>query len=503
METEPLNGSEEVTPMLATSFPDNHSEIQSAHSIQETSLIINDDAKLLETNSQWQEAKVEGPPTSCDSDPSYEDSIDESMDNDEDEKPKLTTHQKLSMVLIILATLANTMSFSILAAFFPIEAEAKGMSQSVIGFVFTAYSLASSIGSPICGKFLPVVGARFMFIAGSFLAGGSNMMFGLVGDMPTLATFTAFCFLLRVVEGLGLAASFTSASAILAHTFPDDKGTVVSVNEVMVGIGFAAGPAIGGLLYQAGGFRLPFFICGGFDLLVVVINVAIMPQYACESRNTGSFKKVLTLPAMWLALGVSLIVNSTYGFMDPTLALHLEELQFDVVEISCMFGLFGGSYAIASIFWGYIADKKKNTRILISIGSFGCAMFFFFLGPSPLLNINPHKYIIVASIVIGAVSMAMVAMPTLVDMFITSQWYGLPQGLGDMGVISGLWLSSTSIGVTVGAPMGGLLTDHLGFNKAGTVLAGVYIATMLVICFFGLWEFRCGKGRREPRKGEL
>ena len=49
----------------------------------------------------------------------------------------------------------------------------------------------------------------------------------LVGDMPTLATFTAFCFLLRVVEGLGLAASFTSASAILAHTFPDDKGTVV------------------------------------------------------------------------------------------------------------------------------------------------------------------------------------------------------------------------------------------------------------------------------------
>ena len=121
METEPLNGSEEITPMLATSFPDNHSESQSAHSIQETSRIINEDAKSLETNSQWQEAKVEGPPTSCDSDPSYEDSIDESMDNDEEQKPKLTTHQKLSMVLIILATLANTMSFSILAAFFPIE----------------------------------------------------------------------------------------------------------------------------------------------------------------------------------------------------------------------------------------------------------------------------------------------------------------------------------------------------------------------------------------------
>ena len=40
--------------------------------------------------------------------------------------------------------------------------------------------------------------------------------------------------------------------------------------ELAGGLGFAVGPVIGGILYQIGGFRLPFFAVGGLVLLFVI-----------------------------------------------------------------------------------------------------------------------------------------------------------------------------------------------------------------------------------------
>ncbi|XP_033640472.1 MFS-type transporter SLC18B1-like isoform X1 [Asterias rubens] len=498
MENGSANQTEESSLILATSSPVTHSKSQSANSIKETSLPKTDDKNAQETNCQWNEPQVEGPPTSRDSYQNNADIVEDPVGNERKKKPKITFDQKLILFAITIASIANFMSFSILVVFFPIEAKAKGMSQTVIGLVSTIYALSSSVFSPIFGKFLPLIGARFMFLAGSFMAGGSNILFGLLGDMPTDTSFTVYCFLLRIVEGLGAAASLTSSSAILAHTFPDNVGTVVSINEMMIGIGFAVGPALGGLLYNAGGFGLPFYVLGGFDLLIVALNLFTMPQPGCKTEEMGSLKQVLTIPAIWLLLIVSTLGSVAVGVIDPTLSLHLKELHFDVVEISLIFTVFGAVYGLTSFVWGYIADKMKSTRIMLALGAFGCAIFFLFIGPSPLLNITPQKYLASIAIALGASSIALFVIPTLVDMFITAEWYGLSQGLGDTSVISGLWVSAFAIGTMLGPLLGGVLTDHLGFDNAGTVLAGVYIATMLVICFFGLWEFRCGKGRRVP-----
>ena len=46
----------------------------------------------------------------------------------------------------------------------------------------------------------------------------------------------------------------------------------------------------------------------------------------------------------------------------------------------------------------------------------------------------------------------------------------------------------------VGPVFGGYLSGGFGFEKATTVLAGFTIFGMLAMCFFGVWEYRCGKG---------
>ena len=45
------------------------------------------------------------------------------------------------------------------------------------------------------------------------------------------------------------------------------------------------GPVIGGVLYQLGGFRLPFFSVGGFVLLSVILCFILV-------RSSGRFRNV-------------------------------------------------------------------------------------------------------------------------------------------------------------------------------------------------------------------
>ena len=46
--------------------------------------------------------------------------------------------------------------------------------------------------------------------------------------------------------------------------------SVQGLFEIGGGLGFAVGPIIGGVLYQLGGFRLPFVAVGGLVLLSVI-----------------------------------------------------------------------------------------------------------------------------------------------------------------------------------------------------------------------------------------
>ncbi|XP_022094181.1 MFS-type transporter SLC18B1-like isoform X2 [Acanthaster planci] len=387
--------------------------------------------------------------------------------NDESsEKEETTFHKKATFVCAALGTFTAWLTFSVIAVFFPNEAKARGMSQTVIGLVFSSFSVAAGISSPIWGKLLPLIGARFAFLAGAFVAGSCNILFGFIIDMPTDATFTAFSFAIRLLEGLGSSACATSTAAILAYTFPENVGMSMSLFETCAGVAFAVGPAAGGLLFEAGGFRVPFFVLGGAVLATVGASCFFMPDHGSEEKQSGPIVQVLKIPAVWVCMLA--ICANFIGFtaLHPILSVHLETLDFSVLGRSLLFCCLGVSYAVGTVVWGYVVDKKKCTRTVISLGTFGAVIGFFLLGPSPVLNITP--------------------------------WYGIPYNMGLVGIISGLWNMAVSIGMMVGPMLASWLTDCLGFGYATTIIACGFLAVWLVLCFFGAWEYRCGKGRRPP-----
>ena len=59
---------------------------------------------------------------------------------------------------------------------------------------------------------------------------------------------------------------------------PANEGKAVAACETCFGIGSMLGPSIGGLLYDYGGFTLPFAVCGGAQCLVILLTFTFLKE---------------------------------------------------------------------------------------------------------------------------------------------------------------------------------------------------------------------------------
>ncbi|KAG5892966.1 hypothetical protein JTB14_015011 [Gonioctena quinquepunctata] len=163
---------------------------------------------------------------------------------------RFSRRQKMTLISIALVDFMSFCSMSIMAPFFPKEASEKGLSDTLSGFVFSFYALVMFIASPIFGKIIPILGAKFLFLFGIFVAGACNILFGLLDNIENITLFTTLCLVVRGLEALGASAFSTASYVFVVKTFPDNLGSVIGILETFVGLGMSTGPAIGGILYS-------------------------------------------------------------------------------------------------------------------------------------------------------------------------------------------------------------------------------------------------------------
>ncbi|CAO3645910.1 unnamed protein product [Cunninghamella echinulata] len=140
--------------------------------------------------------------------------------------------------------------------------ERLGGDSTMVGLLFGVYAFGLLLATPI-----------FSILSDKYQNRRYPTMAGMLGLMvSTLAFAFADSYILliiaRVCQGIAGGASWTIGLAMLADVFPIKRlgvimGTVLTAHTV----GFAIGPAVGGLLYEYGGFGAPFYFCSGFAVL--------------------------------------------------------------------------------------------------------------------------------------------------------------------------------------------------------------------------------------------
>ncbi len=135
----------------------------------------------------------------------------------------------------------------------------------MLGWVTTAYLLASAIFLVPFGKVADIYGRKRIFTYGI-------VTFTLASGALTISNsaFTLICF--RILQGIGASGIYCIGAAILTSVFPlEEVGKVLGINVAAVYLGHSLGPFLGGFLTQHLGWRSIFLVNVLLGLVVIFL----------------------------------------------------------------------------------------------------------------------------------------------------------------------------------------------------------------------------------------
>lgn len=164
-----------------------------------------------------------------------------------------------------------------------------GATLAEVGWVVTGYAMASVVMIPLSAWLSALFGQRTYFI---FCLIGFTAASVLCGLAPNLSVLV----LARILQGLLGGGLLPKAQAILFQAVPPAfQATTQAVFGMVVLVGPALGPTLGGLLTDTLGWRWIFFINLPFGLLTVLLALAFLepdPPAASQVAPGGRWGRV-------------------------------------------------------------------------------------------------------------------------------------------------------------------------------------------------------------------
>lgn len=408
---------------------------------------------------------------------------------------KLTTRD-----FILIATLAfiNTITgaaYCVLAPFFSKEAEAKGLSPSVYGILFSIQEVIAFILCPIYGKFLPKLGFRATILTGTFVGSAGICLFGVLKWVSDGSTFTTFCALIRSFGSVGLAAVSAACYGAIPVYYPNHISQIFGLVEMCYGIGMIIGPLLGGWLYEVGGFDLPFFVCGALLFLTFPILFGIFPKVAKITKNDKSAGLIKVLSNFRITLQILITVSLciVFGFNQSMLEPHIRSFaKLRTTAVGLIFLLSGLFYGVFTWIVGLIVPKFKDLTFMSIIGNVAMVVAFIIVGPIYPLPIKPSITLVVLSQIFYGMGMAVCFVANFTQAMREKDLSDLKSDVGAGSIISSLFVSAYALGTALGPIIGGYLVEHFNFPEACVFI--VLLSVFLIILIVGTMLFH----KRKP-----
>jgi len=239
-----------------------------------------------------------------------------------------------------------------------IVAELDGL--TLYAWVTTAYLLTSTVMVPIWGKLGDLYGRKpillsaiCIFMIGSWLSGLS----GEFSDLPLLGGGMTQLIFFRAIQGIGGAALFVTAFAIIGDLYPPrERGRLSGLFGAVFGLSSTIGPLIGGYFTDHGtvtlmghaiaGWRWVFYINLPLSILSLFMIVTKMPKFSHAAKGKvdyiGALLIVITTVPVLLALSFG---GRTYPWSSPVVIALL-------------------SVAAVSLWLYFVAEKRATDPIL-------------------------------------------------------------------------------------------------------------------------------------------
>lgn len=154
----------------------------------------------------------------------------------------------------------------------------------IFGYMVALYAAMQFLFAPVLGSLSDKYGRRAVILISLT---GAGIDYLLLAFAPNLA----WLFIGRVIAGL-TSANITAVTAYIADiSTPEKRAQNFGMVGMAFGLGFIAGPLLGGLLGDIG-LRLPFLVVAGITLLNALYGFFVLPESLnAENRREFSWKR--------------------------------------------------------------------------------------------------------------------------------------------------------------------------------------------------------------------
>jgi MFS transporter, DHA1 family, tetracycline resistance protein len=254
------------------------------------------------------------------------------------------------MLIIFLVVFINLVGFGIVIPLLPFYGEHFGASPDEVTWLLAIYSLTQFVTAPIWGRYSDRYGRRpilLLSLAGTVVA---YIWLAFAEDLQTL-------FWARGLAGI-TAGSISAAFAYMADiTTKENRSKGMGLLGAAFGLGFIAGPAIGGLLAGSDpattNYQLPSFVAAAFSGAALLAALFILKESLSDELKAKiaerSAKERWTLftatmkhPTVRLTIILTFVSVFAFAGLEATFALWSErEFGWGVEQNGYIFAFIG------------------------------------------------------------------------------------------------------------------------------------------------------------------
>ncbi len=344
-------------------------------------------------------------------------------------------HKWWALATVGLGAFMSTLDSSIVNVTLPSILRAFRTDLATVEWVVLAYLLTITATLLTFGRLADLRGRKKVYTIGFGIFTLGSLLCGLSPSPPLLIGA-------RVVQAVGAAMIQANGLAITSAVFPkEERGRALGINGTLVSAGITTGPAIGGLLTDAFGWRSIFLVNLPIGLLGIALALIVLQEGRISVRREAGA-----------------------GGFDP--------LGAALVAVALVTLLLGLNQAPA-VGW--------SARPILALFATAAVAFAAFLlverrVAAPLLSLDLFR---IRSFAAGTLAALLIFLAISANAFLLP--FFLQLVLGYSPAEAGLMLIPTSLTMALIAPVSGWLSDRFGARALSSLGLGLTSAALLLI----------------------
>ena len=360
--------------------------------------------------------------------------------------------------------------------------EMLGLPASVMTMLLASFALAMFVANPILGRLSDHYGRRRILFLSLAISAAAHLWFAQSTDILSM-------FASRIIAGFASGNTGVVQAMIADRTTDEKRAQYMGLLGAAIGVGFVAGPALGGLLSHIGSGPLhqaPFLLAAGFSLLALVLTLRLKAppggRLVPEGEEAGLMTRVEVLVRSPLALYavVAMVLNLAFAQVEASFVLVLRDyLGFGARETGWLFTYIGVCIVIVqAVLIRHIVARFGE------VGAMGLGGVLLFCGQIitvlAVVGLLPGSAYPLIQTMVATTAICVgfaVASPALSS--IASKVAGRSSRGGSLGVVQGFG----SLGQVIGLVVAGPLYDLGGTSYPFSFGAVVMFAMLAILPF--------------------